>query len=281
MTEDPPPARFIAAARRAFARAIRAIAGRAAGRACWRSSHSRGAAAFVPPDEPARGGRPAASSSSPGGESSSGAGWTKRSALAWAAVVLLFVAAAARAPTTSSDIPAVAPRSPTFRLSTLGGTMLDQRAMIGRPYAIFFGFTRCPEICPATLAEVTRAADEAGASDEFGILFVTLDPERDTPEILSDFASSFHRPIIALAGAPESVARAADAFRVYWRKVPLSSADYTIDHTALVYLVDRRGVLAATISFGDGANLAATTLTRFLLEQQAIGSRERAARRGE
>ncbi|KAF2992799.1 hypothetical protein MJC1_00379 [Methylocystis sp. MJC1] len=167
-----------------------------------------------------------------------------------------------------------APRkaAPAFRLTSSTGEAVDDRSMLGRPFALFFGFTRCPEACPTTLLELTSVVKEAGAdASDFEILFVSLDVEHDTPELLSDFVGSFGQRVVGLTGSVDDIARAARAFRVYQRKVPLEGGGYTIDHTTLVYLVDRRGRLVDTLSFTEQADIAAKRLKAFLLEEATHG----------
>jgi cytochrome oxidase Cu insertion factor (SCO1/SenC/PrrC family) len=129
------------------------------------------------------------------------------------------------------------------------------------------------------MLEVARAANEADPSGAgFDILFATLDPERDTRETLADFVSSFPRRITALRGGPEETDRAAQAFRVYRRKAPLEGGDYTIDHTTLVYLVDRDGLMSSVASFTERGDEAAKTLKDFIRRQSAPQRRGRSRR---
>lgn len=170
--------------------------------------------------------------------------------------------------------------APAFRLTSAKGETVDDRAMLGRPYAIFFGFTRCPEACPTTLLELTTVVKEVGADrSDFEILFVSLDPERDTPDVLSDFVGSFGGRVTGLTGSTDELARAARAFRVYHHKAPLEGGGYTIDHTTLVYLVDRRGQLVDTLSFMEQADIASKRLKAFLIEAAAHGAGRSGRRR--
>lgn len=156
---------------------------------------------------------------------------------------------------------------PSFRLTASSGEAIDDRALIGRPYAVFFGFTKCPEVCPTTLLELTRALKDIGPrASQFDVFFVTLDPERDTPEVLSEFTASFGPRFVGLSGSAEEVARAAEAFRVYHRKVPLEGGGYTIDHTTFVYLVDRRGREVDAISFMERQDIASRKLKALILD---------------
>jgi cytochrome oxidase Cu insertion factor (SCO1/SenC/PrrC family) len=129
------------------------------------------------------------------------------------------------------------------------------------------------------MLQVARAANEADPSGAgFDILFATLDPERDTRETLADFVSSFPRRVTALRGEPEETASAAQAFRVYRRKTPLEGGDYTIDHTTLVYLVDRDGLMSGVASFAERGDEAAKTLKDFIRRQSAPQRRGGAGR---
>jgi cytochrome oxidase Cu insertion factor (SCO1/SenC/PrrC family) len=161
-------------------------------------------------------------------------------------------------------------RIPSFRLVTPAGATVSEATMRGRPYAIFFGFTQCPEVCPTTLLELTRAIDALGAeAAKLDILFVSLDPERDTPRVLSDFVAPFDGRVVALSGSPDEIARAAQAFRVYHRKTALEGGGYTIDHTTLVYLVDSRGRSIDAISFTERPEIAILKLRAFAREEMA------------
>ncbi|MBG0810524.1 SCO family protein [Methylosinus sp. H3A] len=245
---------------------------------------SSGASVSIPPESSVRSSRPAGVRAAPGGgRRFPSALRSRRWWIAAAAVIVLSSAAAPRFAPHSNEATARG-FTPSFRLTATNGDIVDEKTMLGRPYAIFFGFARCPEVCPSTLLEVARASNAADASGSgFDILFVTLDPERDTPETLADFVSSFERRIIGLRGAPAEIDRAAQAFRVYRRKVPLEGGDYTIDHTTLVYLVDREGVMSGVASFTERGDEAAKTLKDFIrrhsASQRRSGSR-RVAKRG-
>lgn len=169
---------------------------------------------------------------------------------------------------------------PSFRLTSSNGAVVDATMMMGRPYIVFFGFTHCPEVCPTTLMELTRALDAAGPdAAKVDILFVTLDPERDTPDVLADFVSPYEGRIITLTGSAQEVARAAQSFRVYYRKAALDGGDYTIDHTTLVYLVDGHGRLRESISFSERPDIASRKLETFVRDEAAARRREEEERR--
>ena len=129
-----------------------------------------------------------------------------------------------------------------FRLVDQDGRTVTDRDFNGAPHLVFFGFTRCPDICPTKLfelSEVLRATGDRGR--RLRALFVTVDPERDTPEALKSYLSSFDDRIVGLTGDPEAIQATVRAYRAFARKVPLKDNDYTMEHTALVYLMDKNG----------------------------------------
>ena len=142
-----------------------------------------------------------------------------------------------------------------FTLTTHEGKRLSSEALKGKPFAIFFGFTYCPDICPGTLLEVTQSIAALGKdADKMRFLFVTVDPERDTPEQLALYLSNFDARIIGLTGTPEEIASVAKAYRIIYEKVP-GKDDYTMNHTALVYLMDAKGELGGVIAYGLPAEM--------------------------
>ena len=139
-----------------------------------------------------------------------------------------------------------------FRLASANGGVVDSQDLAGKPYAVFFGFTRCPEVCPTTMAEMSAALTELGdEGKDLRVFFVTVDPERDTAEFLKDYLSSFDPRIEALVPTAEELAAMARSFRAYYAKSPTSDGGYTMDHTATVFLMNRQGKLASTISSGE------------------------------
>lgn len=131
-----------------------------------------------------------------------------------------------------------------FTLVDHTGRRVTDRDFAGRHMLVFFGFTFCPDICPTALQVMAAALDKIGPKAErVTPVFITVDPERDTPEQLAQYVSSFHPRLVGLTGTPEEIAAVARAYRVYYRKTKdeRSSAPYTMDHTSIVYLMDRRG----------------------------------------
>jgi protein SCO1/2 len=137
--------------------------------------------------------------------------------------------------------------------------------MNGRPFLVFFGFTRCPEVCPTTLFYISEMLRRLGKdADRTGVLFITVDPERDTPVTLKDYLSNFDPHLRALTGDPAAVEAALKAYRVYAKKVPLEGGDYTMDHTAVVYLMDKDGHFVAPFNLNRTPEAAAAELRRYL-----------------
>lgn len=136
-----------------------------------------------------------------------------------------------------------------FELTRVDGTRFKSTALAGRPYLAFFGYTSCPDVCPTTLANLSNLlADLKGDADKLTVLYISVDPERDTPEHLKAFLSAFDPRIVGLTGTVPEIDAVAKAYRIIHQKVPGSDGGYTINHTALVYVMDRRGGLAATLS---------------------------------
>jgi protein SCO1/2 len=137
-----------------------------------------------------------------------------------------------------------------FSLTAQDGRTVTEKDLLGGPSIIFFGFTHCPDICPTALYDIGRIysalGDKGGALKTF---FMTVDPERDTQDLLKTYLSSFDPRIIGLTGSPEAVSKAMKAYRAFARKVPLENGNYTMDHTALVYLMDSKGRFISSLNF--------------------------------
>ena len=146
-----------------------------------------------------------------------------------------------------------------FTLTGADGKPFSSTALAGKPYAIFFGFTHCPDVCPTTLARMIRLRQQLGAGDRpFEILFVTVDPERDGPAEVGKYAELFNSPVTGLTGSPAQIEQVKKQFGIFSQKVPDSSGGYSVDHTSTVLLFDRKGDFSGTIApeEGDGAALA-------------------------
>ncbi|MDF2620571.1 MAG: electron transport protein SCO1/SenC [Xanthobacteraceae bacterium] len=180
------------------------------------------------------------------------------------AVVIVAGALALRpqAPTTVSGQIAI---GGPFELVDQDGQKVTQESFVGEPTLVFFGFTHCPDICPTTLFEMSQLFEAMGpdASKVTG-LFITVDPERDTPEAMKSYLGSFHPSIQALTGTPEQVAAVIKAYRAYAKKVPTQDGDYTMDHTAIVYLMGKDGAFIAPFNLKRPPAEAAAELRRYL-----------------
>ena len=139
-----------------------------------------------------------------------------------------------------------------FTMSDLDGHPVSRADLLGKPTALFFGFTRCPEVCPTTLASLSGVLGRMGHdADRLNVVFVTLDPERDTPEALRDYLTAFDPRIRAFVGTPDQVARMADAYHVTYKRVPTRDGDYTLEHSATVALFDKTGRPVGEIGYGE------------------------------
>jgi protein SCO1/2 len=137
----------------------------------------------------------------------------------------------------------------------------------GKLVIIYFGFTSCPDVCPTDLMAIGQAVDKLGAAgDSVQVLFVTLDPERDTVAHLADYVPFFHPRLIGLTGDAAHIREAARAYRVYYAKVPTSGADeYTVDHSAFIYLLDRDGKYLGFFPPGTPADRMAAIIKAHLV----------------
>ena len=152
-----------------------------------------------------------------------------------------------------------------FQLTDQAGQTVTEKDLKGRPTLIFFGFTHCPDICPTSLFEISEVLKAMGKdADRVNAFFVSVDPERDTAAAMKDYLSSFDPHLKGLTGNPEAVAKVLSAYRVYSKKVPLKDGDYTMDHTALIYLMDRDGQFVSPFNLKRTPAEAATDLKKYL-----------------
>ncbi|MCM2472023.1 SCO family protein [Rhizobium sp. CG5] len=164
---------------------------------------------------------------------------------------------------------AEAPFGVPFALTDQTGQPITEQAFRGKPTALFFGFTHCPEVCPTTLFELNNwltKIDPDGS--RLHAFFVTVDPERDTPALLGAYIANVTDRVIGIAGEPSKVAEVIKGFRVYAKKVPLDETkpdgDYTMDHTASVFLLDADGRFVGTIAYGENPDVAEQKLKNLL-----------------
>jgi len=156
-----------------------------------------------------------------------------------------------------------------FTLVDQNGKTVTDRDFRGKYMLIFFGFTHCPDICPAELQVMSAALDALGSkADEVVPVFVTLDPERDTPEAVGTYVKIFGKNFVGLTGSPTAIANAAKAYRVIYSKFEYKGKDgnygYSIDHSALVYLMDKDGQYLTHFTYGTPASKMTETMRSYL-----------------
>ena len=152
-------------------------------------------------------------------------------------------------------------RTTAFNLPATTGGTISNKDLIGKPTALFFGFTHCPEICPATLYTIAQMTNSIGQKgDDIQIVFATVDPERDTIPILQDYIGAIDEDTIGLSGTPAQMADLARGFGIYAQKIMLEDDDYTMDHTATVFLYDAEGRISGTIAWGEPEDFALAKL---------------------
>lgn len=142
-------------------------------------------------------------------------------------------------------------------------TLADYR---GKVVVVFFGFTQCPDVCPTTLADMAQVKRRLGADGErLQVLFVTVDPERDTPALLAQYVPGFDPGFVGLYGTPDEIAKTAKEFKVFYQKVPgKTPTSYTIDHTAGSYVFDKEGRIRLFLKHGQAVDLIVADLRRLL-----------------
>lgn len=187
--------------------------------------------------------------------------------LAWGSVALLtavfaFLLLNPRERETGTGVAAI---GGPFRLAATSGGMVDSEALKGRPFALFFGFTHCPDVCPTSMLEVHNDLEALGASaKDFRVYFVTVDPARDTLDLLRDYTGSFDPRIIGLVPKDEAeLAAVAKAYRAIYRKVETPSG-YTMDHTAAIYLMNGKGAFFGTLDSKETPATRQAKLKRLL-----------------
>jgi protein SCO1/2 len=152
-----------------------------------------------------------------------------------------------------------------FRLIDQNSKAVTEQDMKGKPFLVFFGFTHCPDVCPTTLFDVSEVLRSLGPdADRAGALFITVDPERDTAAALKDYLASFDPHLRGLTGDADALAAVAKEYRVYYKKVPLDGGDYTMDHTAIVYLMDKDGRFVSPFNLKRKPDVAAAELRKYL-----------------
>lgn len=191
-----------------------------------------------------------------------------RAWIGWTIAILLGLAAAAGAAYWVTRRDAASTTTPpsfggAFTMTDQNGNTVTDRSLRGKAYAIFFGFTRCPDVCPTSLNRMAQLRKQLGADGmKFAIVFVSVDPGHDKRQDIGNYLTLFGTPIIGLTGTDAQLAQIVKAFHVYYEKVPVPGGDYTIDHTAAIYLMDREGRFVTTIDHQEKQDIALEKLKR-------------------
>lgn len=157
--------------------------------------------------------------------------------------------------------------SRAFQLISHQGQTVSNETLTGKPYLAFFGFTNCPDICPTTLFELTELMAELGpGADKFNVLLISVDPKRDTQEMLATYMSAFDSRILALRGTPEQTEAVLRAFGASAQKVPTGGGNYTMEHTAGVFLVDARGGRAGVLDMHEPRDIRLEKIRNLVLK---------------
>jgi protein SCO1/2 len=152
-----------------------------------------------------------------------------------------------------------------FRLVDQDGKTVTDADLKGKWSLIYFGYTHCPDACPTALNDISIALDELGPKRaEVRPVFITVDPERDTPAVLKSYVTAFDAPILALTGTPQEIAQAAKGYRVYYAKHPEEGGDYSMDHSSVIYVMDPRGRFTASFTHENSPEEIAERLKKLL-----------------
>ena len=168
-------------------------------------------------------------------------------------------------PTSSSQADSGVQFGGPFEMVDDTGQTVTQADILGKPSVLFFGYTYCPDVCPTTLNDLSSMIDALGEdASRLNFVFISVDPERDTPEHLHQYLSYFSKNIRGFTGTPEQVAEITKAYGIYYKKVPDENGGYTVDHTASVFLFDAKGSFIATIDFQESREVALGKLRRLV-----------------
>jgi protein SCO1/2 len=152
-----------------------------------------------------------------------------------------------------------------FSLVDQNGKPFTDADLKGKWHLVFFGYTHCPDVCPTALNDLSLALGQLGAKEkDVGIVFISVDPDRDTPAVLKSYVESFGGPIEALTGPADAVAQAAADYKVYYAKHPRADGGYDMDHSALIYVMDPEGRFTATFTPDDDADKVAARMRKLV-----------------
>lgn len=154
-----------------------------------------------------------------------------------------------------------------FNLVDQSGAAFRKQDVLGKPSAIFFGFTFCPDVCPTMLASITSYMGKLGPdADRLNVVFVSVDPDRDTPDVIKSYLASFDPRIRGISGKKEQLDLLTKSLGIYYAKVETGGSSYSVDHSALVVLLDSKGQFFGTIAFDEGKDAALMKLKRLASE---------------
>ena len=151
-----------------------------------------------------------------------------------------------------------------FELEDGAGKTVSDQTLRGKPFLVYFGYTHCPDVCPTELARISDILSKMG-DKAVPTLFITVDPERDTPKLMQDYVSSFNPAVIGLSGSPEAIEATEKTFRVFARKGQKQpDGDYSMDHSSIVYLMDKTGAFVEAFNVERSPEEAAKDLEKYL-----------------
>ncbi|SES39732.1 protein SCO1/2 [Tranquillimonas rosea] len=160
-----------------------------------------------------------------------------------------------------------------FELTDHEGRSVEPDTLVGSPSMVFFGFTYCPDVCPTTLADISGWLDALeGDAEQLNVVFITVDPERDNVDAMAEYVGYFHPAIRGWTGPEQQIALAVEGFRATYEKVPTESGDYTMNHTASVFLFDAQGRFVTTIDYHEPREFALPKIRRAMNEKDAEGA---------
>jgi|APCry1669191812_1035378.scaffolds.fasta_scaffold50404_1 protein SCO1/2 len=151
-----------------------------------------------------------------------------------------------------------------FKLVSHNSQVVSDEDYLGRPYLVFFGYTHCQDVCPMMLFQVSEALRSLGPDANISVIFVTVDPERDNPAILKDYLANFDPRIDGLSGERPAINQMLKSFHIYSKNVPLKNNDYAINHTTVVYLMNKLGEFVGTLDVSGRADDTAALLRKYL-----------------
>jgi protein SCO1/2 len=182
-------------------------------------------------------------------------------------LVLMFMSSGERSSTSTRAVSGTGPEIAAFSLTDQTGAAISKKDVLGRPAVLFFGFTFCPDVCPTTLASMTSYLKQLGPdADRIGAFFISVDPERDTPEVLASYLASFDPRIRGVTGQPDEIARLTKSLGIYHKKVDTGGGSYTVDHSALIVQLDSQGRFFGTIAYEESPQVAMDKLRRLAKE---------------